>query len=193
MTIVRKTGLAAAGLGLALLAGSTSRSFAASAPNNMNLRLSGYAVLTPTAGTPAQADIEGLGQLTATTTGVLAGALTYSAVSAAAATEDVCNGTVAGTITPPSGAFASGNGEFTITLNFTPSTSSTGTDCISSTATLLCNRTLAHPTLASNLGAGDYRCIATNVTAGTGATATVNAASLHADLNVSRGSNAPTS
>ena len=193
--LVRRSGLVVAGLGLALMGGATSRTFAAAATpsGNMNLRLGGYAVITPTSGSPAQVDIDGIGQVIADSTGGFSGALTYTAVSATLATEDVCTGTVAGTITAPSGAFASGSGEFTIGLTFTPSSSSTGTDCIPSTATLLCNRALAHMSLVDDLDAGEYQCVATGVTAGTGATATVNAASLKGSLDVSRGANAPTS
>jgi hypothetical protein len=47
--------------------------------------------------------------------------------------------------------------------------------------------------LVNDLDAGEYECVATSVTAGTGAAATVNAASLKGSLDVSRGANAPTS
>jgi len=189
-----RNGLLAAGIGFALIAGATSQGFAAATPSgNMNLSLDGYAVITPTSGTAETADIKGIGQVTADTTGAFSGALTYTAVSAALGTEDVCAGTVAGTITPPTGGFASGDGNFTLGLSYTPSSSATGTDCIPSSATMLCTRTLAHPTLANDLDAGQYHCIATSVTAGTGASAMINAASLHSDLNISRGANAPTS
>ncbi len=194
MKLVRGSGLVVAGFGLALIGGATSSAFAAATPSgNMNLRLGGYAVITPSSGSSAQVDIDGIGQVVADATGAFSGALTYTAVSATLASEDVCTGTVAGTITAPSGAFASGSGEFTIGLTYTPSSSSTGTDCIPSTATLLCNRALAHVNLVDDLDAGEYQCVATSVTAGTGATAAVNAASLKGSLDVSRGANAPTS
>ncbi len=190
-----RNGLLAAGIGFALIAGATPRAFAAAITpsGDMNLTLDGYAVITPNSGTAETADIKGIGQVTADTTGAFTGALTYTAVSAALGTEDVCAGTVAGTITLPTGSFASGDGNFTMGLSYTPSSGATGTDCIPSSATLLCTRTLAHPTLVGDLDAGQYHCIATSVTAGTGASATINAASLHSDLNISRGANAPTS
>ena len=152
MKIVRRSRLVVAGIGLALMAGAASRAFAAhGAPpppsGSMNLRIGGYEVITPTSGSPAQVDIDGIGQVIANTAGDFTGALTYTAVSPALASEDVCTGTVAGTITTPSGAFASGDGQFTISLTYTPLSSSTGTNCIPSTATLLCTRALSHVAL----------------------------------------------
>jgi hypothetical protein len=79
-----RNGWLIAGIGFALMAGATSQASAAATPSgNMNLSLDGYAVITPNSGTPETADIEGIGQVTADTTGAFTGALTYTAVSAA--------------------------------------------------------------------------------------------------------------
>jgi hypothetical protein len=84
MKLVRRSGLVVAGLGLALMGGATSRTFAAAATpsGNMNLRLRGYAVITPTSASPAQVDIDGIGQVIADSSGGFSGALTYTAVNA---------------------------------------------------------------------------------------------------------------
>jgi len=186
-----RSSLLVAGIGFALIVGATSRSFAAAAAlGNYNLKMEGFEVLTPTGGSAEKVDIEGIGQLNVTSAGAVTGAETFSSVDASAATEDVCNGTVTGTITAPAGAFASGSGDFGISLTYAPT--STGATCIPATATLECSRALLHVNNASNLGAGQYRCIATNVTAGSGAAAAVDGASLRVDLALTRGSNAPT-
>src|SRR6202050_5948088 len=107
-----------------MMVSGTTQAFAAPTPSgHMNLSLDGYAVITPTSGTAETADIKGIGQVTADTTGAFSGALTYTDVSAGVGTEDVCAGTVAGTITPPTGGFASGDGNFTLGLSYTPSSS----------------------------------------------------------------------
>lgn len=188
-----RRGLLVAGLGVALLVvGASAGASAAKAAvsGNFNLKTEGYEVLTPSGGAASKLDIEGIGQLVASPSGSISGAETFTSVDSSAGTEDVCTGTVAGTITPPAGTFASGTGNFTVSLTYTPSSS--GVSCIPSTTTLTCSRALFHLNNASNLAAGEYRCIATGVTAGAGATAAVNGASLRAQLTNTRGANGPT-
>lgn len=191
MKMGHRSGLLVAGIGFALMVGATSRAFAAAAVlGNYNLKMGGFEVLTPVGGSAEKVDIEGIGQLNVTSAGAITGAETFTSVNASAATEDVCNGTVTGMVTAPAGVFASGSGDFTIGLTYAPT--STGATCIPATTTLQCSRALMHVNNASNLGAGQYRCIATNVTAGSGATAAVNGASLKVELALTRGTNAPT-
>jgi hypothetical protein len=57
---------------------------------------------------------------------------------------------------------------------------------------MLCNRTLVVKKDVNDLDAGQYHCLATSVTAGTGATATINGASLQGHVDSVSGSNAPT-
>jgi len=194
MKITHRSGLVVAGIGLALMAGAASRAFAAPS-GNLNLRTDGFELVTPNSGSPAHVDIDGIGQLIADTNGNFTGAETYTAVNPAlppgAASEEVCSGTIAGTITAPSGGFASGDGQFTISLNYTPSSGSTGTYCIPSTTAMLCNRSLFHTADVNDLDAGRYHCVATGVTASAGAAATVNGASLRGYIDSVRGANAP--
>ena len=85
---------------------------------NLNLRLNGYEVVTPESSTTStRLSIDGIGQVIADTKGNLSGAETFNAVDATVPAEEVCNGTVSGTITPPTGGFGSGDGEFTISLS----------------------------------------------------------------------------
>ena len=187
MKMGRRSGLLVAGIGFALMVGATSRAFAAAAVlGNYNLKMGGYEVLTPVGGSAEKVDIEGIGQLNVTSAGAVTGAETFTSVNASAATEDLCSGTVTGTVTAPTGVFASGNGDFTIGLTYAPT--SIGATCIPATTTLQCSRALLHVSNASNLGAGQYRCIATNVMAGSVATP----ASLKVELALTRGTNAPT-
>jgi hypothetical protein len=186
--------IAAAVMMMAVGIGAGSFAAAADLPfpsGNLNLRLDGYEVVTPESSTtPARLSIDAIGQVIADTKGNLSGAETINAVDSTVPAEEVCNGTVSGTITPPSGGFASGDGEFTISLSFAPT--STGAYCISATTTMQCNRSLLHKLLVDDLDAGQYHCIVTGMTAGVGATSTINAASLDGHLDSARGSNAPT-
>ncbi|HLK85478.1 MAG TPA: hypothetical protein VKT27_03150 [Candidatus Binataceae bacterium] len=93
-------------------------------------------------------------------------------------------------LTPPSGAFGSGKGDFSISLTFTPA--SAGTYCIPATTAMQCNRTLLHRLLADDLNAGEYHCIVTAMSAGAGAAALIDGASMDGHLDSVRGSNAPT-
>ena len=188
-----QSGLAAVGFGLAMMVGGASGAFAGGATSStgdVNLRSEGYVLLTPSGGSLAKDDVEGIGQLTVTSAGVISGAETYTAVDSAAGTEDLCAGTVGGSITSPSGSFASGTGYFTVSLDFTPT--SGGSDCIASSASLSCSRELYHTALVDNLSDGTYRCVVTNVSATSGTT-TVNGASMRVQLTPSRGTNSPES
>ena len=158
---------------------------------NLNLRLNGYEVVTSESSTtPARLSIDAIGQVIADTKGNLSGAETFNAVDATVPAEEVCKGTVSGTITPPTGGFGSGDGEFSLSLSFAPT--STGAYCIPATTTMQCNRSLLHKVLVDDLDAGQYHCIVTGMTAGTGATSTIDAASMDGHLDSARGSNAPT-
>ncbi len=170
----------------------TATSTPAPPPGDLNLHFGGYELVNGT----TRLDIDGIGQVTSDASGNLSGAETYTAVNPAVpvvgSAETVCNGTITGTITPPSGNFASGNGLFSIALTYSPS-SGAGSNCIPSTTTLLCSRTLEHWDLLSDLAAGRYRCIATGLTAASGASATISGASMRATINAVGGGNAPTS
>jgi hypothetical protein len=158
---------------------------------NLNLRLDGYEVVTPEGSTtPARLSIDAIGQVIADTHGNLSGAETFNAVDATMPAAEVCNGMVTGTITPPAGGFGSGDGEFAISLSFAPT--NTNAYCIPATTTMQCNRSLLHKLLVDDLDAGQYHCIVTGMIAGTGATSTINAASMDGHLDSARGSNAPT-
>ncbi len=158
---------------------------------NLNLRLNGYELVTPESSTtPVRLSIDAIGQVIADAKGNLSGAETFNAVDPTVPAGEVCNGTVNGTITPPSGSFGSGAGEFAVSLSFAPT--STGAYCIPATTTLQCNRSLLHKLLVDDLDAGQYHCIVTGMTAGTGATSTIDAASMDGHLDSARGSNAPT-
>ena len=85
---------------------------------------------------------------------------------------------------------ASGKGDFSISLTFTPA--SAGTYCIPATTAMQCNRTLLHRLLADDLNAGEYHCIVTAMSAGAGAAALIDGASMDGHLDSVRGSNAPT-
>ncbi len=182
-----------AGAALILAAMATSPAQAHKAPpppppspsGNINLRVEGYEITTAT-GSPARISIDGIGQLSSDTAGSLNGLETFTAVDPSAADEQVCTGSVTGQITAPSGGFASGNGEFTISLSYSPA-SGAGTFCAATTASLLCDRTLAHPYYVSDLDAGEYHCVVTNLS-GSG----ISAASMNAHLGSVEGSNAPT-
>ncbi len=153
---------------------------------NINLRVEGYEITTAT-GSSTRISIDGIGQLLSDTAGNLNGVETFTAVDPSGVNaEEVCTGSVSGQITAPSGGFASGNGEFKISLSYTPA-SGAGTFCVTSTASLLCNRTLAHPAYVNDLDAGEYHCVVTDLS-GSGITA----ASMNAHLGSVEGSNAPT-
>ncbi len=160
---------------------------------NMNLKFQGseYALVSSEATT---IQIDGLGQLIADKQGNLSGAETFTAVNSDSQTENVCSGSVSGSITPPSGNFGSGAGSFTANLTFTPGGNS-GAYCFPSGTTsmaLLCNRTLLHENLASELDAGTYRCVATGVSV-SGGSDSINAATMGARIGITRGNNAPNS
>jgi hypothetical protein len=157
---------------------------------DFNLRLDGYEVVTPEGSAAARVSIDAIGQVIGDTGGNLNGAETFNAVDATVPAEEVCNGTVTGTTTPPAGGFGSGDGEFKVSLTFAPT--SAGSYCIPATTTMQCNRTLLHKRLADDLDAGQYHCIVTGMTAGGGSTTTINAASMDGHLDSARGSNAPT-
>jgi hypothetical protein len=153
---------------------------------NINLRVEGYEITTAT-GTAARISLDGIGQLLSDTAGSLNGVETFTAVDPSGVNaEEVCTGSVSGQITAPSGGFASGNGEFTISLSYAP-TSGAGTFCVATTASLLCNRTLAHPAYIDDLDAGEYHCVVTNLS-GSG----ISAASMNVHLGSVEGTNGPT-
>jgi hypothetical protein len=185
---------AAAGAVLLLAAIAASPALAKKAPppppptpsGNINLRVEGYEITTAT-GTVARISVDGIGQLLSDTAGSLNGVETFTAVNPSGANaEEVCTGSVSGQITAPSGGFASGNGEFTISLSYSPA-SGAGTFCVATTASLLCNRTLAHPAYLDDLDAGEYHCVVTNLS-GSG----ISAASMNAHLDSVEGTNGPT-
>jgi hypothetical protein len=186
---------AAAGAALLLAGIAASPALAKKAPpspppptpsGNINLRVEGYEITTAT-GTVARISIDGIGQLLSDTAGSLNGVESFTAVEPSGVTaEEVCTGSVSGQITAPSGGFASGNGQFTISLSYTPA-SGAGTLCVATTASLLCNRTLAHPAYVDDLDAGEYHCVVTNLS-GSG----ISAASMNAHLGSVEGTNGPT-
>jgi len=185
-----------AGTAMMMAVGMSAGQFAAAAElrgpsGNLDLRLNGYEVVTPqNSTTSTRLSIDGIGQLIGDTTGNLSGAESFTAVDPTIPTQEVCDGTVSGAITPPAGGFGSGDGQFTISLAFTPTT--TDAYCIPATTSLLCNRSLLHVQLAKDLDAGQYHCIVTGMTSGTGATSAINAASMDAHIDSVRGSNGPT-
>ncbi|HUN59208.1 MAG TPA: hypothetical protein VMU41_13930 [Candidatus Binataceae bacterium] len=175
---------------LALAIGGSGAAFAKSASvpsGNLNLRIDGYEVYTPTGETAGQYTINGLGQVIGDSTGTLTGTLSYTQVDAATATEDLCNDTVAGTITAPTGSFGLTNGSFTASLALTsPEANPAG--CGGATMDLLCNRTLLHHNFVDDLDAGTYHCVATSVTPAGGSAVP---ASLTVRIGSVEGANAP--
>ena len=183
--------------GLALLLAGSSAAFAksasASAPSgNLNVRIDGYEVLTPSGGSAGQYTVNGLGQVIGDSNGDLDGVLTYTLVNAASASEQTCSDSLSGsTITAPTGTFSESGGSFTASLVLTAGSSATA-DCESATIALLCNRTLSHQNFVDDLDAGTYHCIATGVTAASGGTTAIDAASLTVRIGSVDGANAPT-
>jgi len=157
---------------------------------NLNLQITGYEVLTPSGGSAGQYTVNGIGQVIGDTGGSLSGGLTYTLVDVHLATEEVCNDTVTGTITPPASGFASSDGSFIASLALVPGSSATA-DCEGATVSLLCNRTLLHQLYVDDLDAGIYHCIATSVAAANGGTTLIDAASLDVTIDSVRGANAP--
>jgi hypothetical protein len=194
MNLRNRIGIAAGAAMLIVVGIGAKRSAAADSlpipPGKFNLRLNGYEVVTPEGSSAARLSIDAIGQVIGDAGGNLNGAETFNAVDPTVPAEEVCNGTVTGTITPPSGGFGSGDGEFKVSLTFAPT--SAGSYCIPATTTMQCNRTLLHKLLADDLGAGQYHCIVTGMTAGGGSTTTINAASMDAHLDSSRGNNGTT-
>ncbi len=188
MKFVKGIGVAT-GLALALAGATAAFAKGPVGPSgNLNLRIDGYEVFTPTGEATGQYTINGLGQVIGDSTGSLSGTLTYTQVDALTATEDVCADGVTGTTTAPTGSFAQPDGSFTIALSLTsPQANPAG--CGGATIDLLCNRTLVHHNLVSDLDAGTYHCIATGVTP-TGGSAIP--ASLTVRIGSVEGANAPT-
>jgi hypothetical protein len=181
----------ATGLAFAMAAASGGLAFAAkkSPSGNLNLRMTGYEVLAPSAGPAGQYTINGIGQVIGDTGGTLDGELTYTMVDAAAATEETCSDTITGTISAPSGSFSQSGGSFSASLTLAPSTAA-GASCEGATVSLLCNRTLLHQNFVDDLDAGTYRCIGTTVAPATGGTP-ISAASLDVTIDSVQGANAP--
>ena len=176
---------------LALVLAGASAAFAKGAPapsGNLNLRIDGYEVLTPSAGSPGQYTINGLGQVIGDSTGSLSGVLTYTLVDPSTPSEETCNDTVTGTVTAPTGGFSQPDGSFTINLTLAGGSA----NCEGATIALLCNRTLEHHNFVDDLDAGTYHCIATGVTAAEGGTTAIDAASLTVRIGSVDGANAPT-
>lgn len=153
---------------------------------NMNLRLEGYEVVAGT-----QVDILGIGQEIVDSAGSFLGDETFTYVNPTSATTAVCDGSIsAGEISFQGGSFGTdGQGQFNISMTFTPTTAVTSTACQATVTTLLCNRTLLHAKFANDLNVGQYHCVATSVTVGGSAVG----ASLHGHLDIVSGSNGPTS
>jgi hypothetical protein len=152
---------------------------------DMNLRFQGYEL----AGTQ-QVSINGIGQLSVNISGVItSGVETFTAVNPLTPEDDVCTGSVTGTITAPTGSFGSDTGEFTISLTYTPS-ASLASLCFASTSDLTCNRTLVHKNLADDLNAGQYHCVVTGLTE---SPSTPIGASMDAHIDIVSGNNAPQS
>jgi hypothetical protein len=153
---------------------------------NLNLRVQGYELVGS-----GQVSIQAIGQEISDSQGNFNGDETFTYVDAAAGPTStaVCAGAITGgTIKAQGGSFGtSGEGQFVITLPFTPSTAVPGTACIASTTTMLCNRTLVHKDLIGDLDAGAYHCIVIGVS-GTG----IGAAAMDGHLDSVAGSNSPT-
>src|ERR1700677_285862 len=115
MKFIKSIGVAT-GLALALAGSSAAFAKGPAVPSgNLNLRIDGYEVFTPTGEAAGQYTINGLGQVTDDSTpGSLSGTLTYTQVDALTATEDVCADTVTGTTTAPTASFGQADGSFTI-------------------------------------------------------------------------------
>ena len=154
---------------------------------NLNLRVQGYELIGS-----SKVSIRAIGQQIADKQGNFNGDETFTYVDEAAAPTStaVCVGNIAGgTIAAQGGSFGTvGEGEFVITMPFTPATAFPGTACVAVTTTMLCNRTLVHKNLIDDLDAGAYHCVVTGV-AGTG----IGGASMDGQLDSVAGSNSPTS
>jgi hypothetical protein len=139
-----------------------------------------------------QVSIRAIGQEIADRQGNFNGDETFTYVDEAAAPTStaVCAGNITGgTIVPQGGGFGTiGEGEFVLTMPFTPATAVPGTVCVATTITMLCNRTLVHKSLVDDLDAGAYHCVVTGAS-GTG----VGGASMDGQLDSVAGSNSPTS
>ncbi|HKV55620.1 MAG TPA: hypothetical protein VJN94_13375 [Candidatus Binataceae bacterium] len=192
-----RIGIAAgAALLIAAAGGVTGTAMAKQGPKppsgNLNLRFAGFELVN----SDTHLDLNGIGQLIADSAGSFSGAETFTAVNPAlpssAASETVCNGTSNGTITAPTGGFGSGSGDFSISLNYTPASGS-GSNCIASTTSFECSRTLEHVALEGQLDAGQYHCIVTGVSTPSGSASTIDGASMQGSVDSVRGTNAPTS
>jgi hypothetical protein len=159
--------------------------FAKSVPapsGNMNLRLQGYEVVGAT-----QFSILAIGQEIADTGGNFAGDETFTYAEPLSTSTGVCGGAIsAGAIVFQGGSFGTeGHGQFTISMTFTPTAPASNTPCQTTDYTLLCNRTLVHKTLANDLNAGQYHCVAQEVKVGGNPVG----ASLEGHLDIVSGSN----
>lgn len=173
-------------LALVMATGAAPSAFAV-LPNDMNLRLTGSEIVGST-----QYSIVATGQEVVAVGGHFLGDETFTYVeSAASGATAVCGGSItAGVVTVQTGSFGTlGQGQFAITMTFTPSTISSGTPCDVTDYTFLCDRTLQHRALVKDLNVGQYSCVATGVTVG--ATATPVPASLEMSLGVVGGSGSP--
>jgi hypothetical protein len=170
---------------MAAVVGAGSAAFAGTVPapsGNMNLRLQGHEIVGTT-----QDSIQGIGQEIVNTAGNFAGDETFSYADPQSTATGVCGGAIsAGAITFQGGSFGTeGEGQFTITMTFTPTTPVSNTPCQTTDYSLLCNRTLVHKTLADDLNAGQYHCVAREVTVGGDPIG----ASLEGHLDIVSGSN----
>lgn len=171
-------------LALAMATGAAPSAFAV-LPNDMNLSLTGSEIVGST-----QYTIVANGQEAVAVGGHFPGDETLTYFDSGMTTPPLaCGGTIsAGVITLQTGSIGTlGQGQFTMTMTFTPSAAISGTPCDVTDYTFLCNRTLQHRALAKDLNVGEYSCIATGVTVG----GTAVPASLEGSLGVVGGSNSP--
>jgi len=174
-------------LALVMAAGAAPSAFAV-LPNDMNLRLNGSEIVGPT-----QYSIVATGQEVVAVGGHFFGDETFTYVqSGASGATAVCGGSISDTavITLQTGSIGTlGQGQFNITMTFTPSSGTSGTPCDVTDYTFLCDRTLQHRAQANDLNVGEYDCVATGVTVGT--TPVPVPASLEGRLRVVGGSGSP--
>jgi len=172
-------------LALAMAVGAGPLAAAVLLPQGMNLRLNGSEIVGST-----EYSILATGQEVVGVSGHFSGDETFTYVQpGSSGATAVCAGSIsAGVVTLQSGNFGTlGQGQFTITMTFTPSAISSNTPCDVTDYTLLCNRTLQHRGLVNDLNVGQYNCVTTGVTVNGGAVP----ASLEASLGVLGGSNSP--
>lgn len=183
---IRKGMIGALALAMATGAGPFAFAKGPNPSGDMNLRLNGYEIVGA-----AQVSILATGQELVDSSGNIAGDETFSYIDSSSTSTATCDGTTSGKITPPTGTFGSGSGQFTITLNFAATSPVSSSACQNTSYTLLCNRTLAHKGLVKFLNAGQYHCVATGVTLGS--TPAPIPGSLEGHLSIVSGSNSPQS